>query len=213
MEFKEFLSKMSKINNIVSDKNYTGKKFQLLMTPKERIDFDTSLITEYREAAVLALCYPKKDKTHILLTLRADYDGTHAAQISFPGGKVTHSDNNLLQTALRETFEEVGVEQSLINQTIPLTKIYIPPSNFWVSPFIGVANSRPNFIKNYEVNTIIEVDLDDLLNDNCVAVKNRSTSYAKNLKVPCFLLTGYTVWGATAMILSEIKELLKLSMD
>ncbi len=213
MEFQDFLAKISKIKAIIEIENYDGLAFQKKMTPKERLDFDIKTIKNAKEAAVLALFYPKNNKTYLLLTLRAAYKGTHASQISFPGGKKDYSDNNLMHTALRESREEVGIISKTISTILPLHKLYIPPSNFWVYPFLGITSEIPVFTKNYEVAELIEVSLDDLLNDDFVIQKKISTSYANNIVVPCFLLNDYVVWGATAMILSEIKEIIKLSMD
>ena len=213
MEFKDFLSKISIINTIIEEENYDGKKFQLKMTPKERLDFDMKSIKNPKKAAVLALVYPKNNKTYFLLTLRADYKGTHASQISFPGGKFDSLDKDLIHTALREANEEVGIKSNSINTIIPLSKLYIPPSNFWVNPYVGITAKTPNFTKNYEVAELLEVSLDDLLNDDFVIYRNISTSYANNIEVPCFLLNNYVVWGATAMILSELKEIIKIAMS
>jgi len=110
---------------------------------------------------------------------------------------------------LRETFEEVGVEIKDVIIKKQMTETFIPPSNFLVSPFIGIINKTPTFRQNHEVKKIIEVKLTDLLNNNTITTKNLSTSYMKNINVPCFKLNNYTVWGATAMMLSEIKDLLK----
>jgi len=211
MEFNQFLSKISQIKNIIDKENYNGLELQKKMIPKERLNYDTSLIKNAKKAAVLALFYPKNNQTYLLLTLRANYKGTHAGQISFPGGKKDTSDINLTQTALRESKEEVGIDAANVDTIIPLTKVYIPPSNFWVSPFIGIAKSQPKFIKNYEVEELIEVKLTSLLNSNNVKSKNITTSYAENMNIPYFELNNYTVWGATAMILSEIKELINLT--
>ena len=213
MEFKDFLSKISKIKTIIEEENYEKKKFQLKMTPKERLDFDMKSIKNPKKAAVLALFYPKNNKTYFLLTLRADYKGTHASQISFPGGKFDNLDKDLIHTALREANEEVGVKSNSINTIIPLSNLYIPPSNFWVNPYVGITAEIPKFTKNYEVAELLEVCLDDLLNDDFVIYKNISTSYANNIEVPCFLLNNYVVWGATAMILSELKEIIKIAMS
>jgi hypothetical protein len=87
--------------------------------------------------------------------------------------------------------------------------VYIPPSNFLATPFMAIAPKKPNFSTNYEVDSTIEVLLEDLLNDNSLSIVNITTSYMKNADVPCFKLNDYIVWGATAMMLSEIKELLK----
>lgn len=212
MEFDFFLSKLSKINYLLTAENYSGQNFQNKMTPNERLEFDMSLINNPRKAAVLALCYPRNNKTFILLTLRADYKGTHAAQISFPGGKIDKTDVNLKQTALRETQEEVGINLTDIELIAPLSKVYIPPSNFWVSPFLGISKQSPLFKKNYEVAQLIEVDLDDLLNNEFISIVKTKTSYAGNIDVPCFILNKHVVWGATAMILSELKEIFNLSL-
>ncbi|MCK5678858.1 MAG: coenzyme A pyrophosphatase, partial [Flavobacteriaceae bacterium] len=76
--------------------------------------------------------------------------------------------------------------------------------------FLGILNYTPKFTFNHEVEKVIEVKLSDLLNDESITIKNLSTSYMKNIDVPCYKLNNYTVWGATAMMLSEIKDLLKL---
>ena len=146
------------------------------------------------------------DGTHFILTERAQYKGVHSAQISFPGGKIEKLDTNLSATALRETQEEIGIKNiTLIRE---LTTTYIPPSNFMVTPFLGYINSEQDFTPNIEVNKIIKVDVMQLLNDANLINKNMTTSYMKNIDVPCFMLNNYTVWGATAMMLSEIKDLL-----
>jgi len=140
--------------------------------------------------------------------LRASYDGAHSAQISFPGGKKELTDTDLKSTALRETKEEVGIPENDIYIVRELSKTYIPPSNFWVSPFLAICKKTPTFILNHEVEKSIEVAVSDLINDNSIISKKMSTSYMKNIDVPCFKLNNYIVWGATAMILSEIKDLI-----
>ena len=90
-----------------------------------------------------------------------------------------------------------------------LTDIFIPPSNFIVSPYLGIVESTPEFNINEEVKEVIEVKLVDLLNESFVSTKNLTTSYMENIDVPCFKLNKYIVWGATAMMLSEIKDLIK----
>ena len=163
-----------------------------------------------KKAAILALFYPdKNNETHFLLTLRASYNGTHSAQISFPGGKQEKEDLDFMHTAKRETFEEVGIKMEDISIIRQFTDAYIPPSNFLVTPFIGFLKDTPTFKTNEEVEELIEVKLIDLLDDSNVTIKNMSTSYMKSIDIPCFKLNGYIVWGATAMMLSEIKDLLK----
>ncbi len=191
-----------------------GEKAHMEMLPKFRTKELREVDVEKanpREAAVLALFYPDKDDiTNIVLILRKTYKGVHSAQIGFPGGRVELTDSNLEETAIRETYEEVGVQPENINILKKITKIYIPPSNFWVHPFIGLANHTPNFVRQEtEVEQIVEVKLEDFLNESNLIEKTLNTSYAKNVNVPAFFLNEHVVWGATAMMLSEVKMILK----
>ncbi len=164
-----------------------------------------------KKAGVLALFYPRnKNVTHLLLILRKTYKGVHSNQIAFPGGKFEMDDANLKETAIRETNEEVGVPMEQISIIKTLSKVYIPPSNFEVQPFIGLYEKPKPFVKQEEeVEALVEVSLVDFLDDANLFEQSLSTSYAQNIIVPAFKLNGYTVWGATAMMLSEVKELLK----
>ncbi len=163
-----------------------------------------------KKAAVLALFYPDtKDFTNLLLILRKTYEGVHSNQIGFPGGKVEELDLDLETTALRETHEEVGVSPDKVNIIKSLSEVYIPPSNFEVQPFMALSDDRLSFVaQETEVEEIVEVALIDFLDDSKIFHQKLSTSYAQNVDVPAFRLNGHVVWGATAMMLSEIKELL-----
>lgn len=164
-----------------------------------------------RKAAVTSLFYPDKDSnTRLLLILRKTYKGVHSNQVGFPGGKEEKDDSTLIHTALRETYEEVGIAPENINLIKPLSEVYIPPSNFIVKPFLGIIKKTPLFIpQETEVETIIEVLLTDFLDEKSVLMEEVGTSYNTNIETPIFKLNNYTVWGATAMILSEVKELCK----
>lgn len=159
----------------------------------------------------MALFYPNTQAvTHLLLILRNKYPGVHSNQIGFPGGKMEKNDGTLLQTALRETHEEVGVLPEAVEVMTELTDVYIPPSNFLVTPFLGLySNPKPFNIDPLEVQQVIEVDVDHFLDEGNLTTQKLSTSYAKNVEVPAFDLNGFVVWGATAMMLSEIKQLLR----
>ena len=206
MNFPDF---KAHISNIKTTK-LGGLDAQFKLAPELRLRYneDTIKAKKPKKAAVLALFYPDEhNRTRILLTKRASYKGTHSAQISFPGGKTALNDRNLEQTARRETYEEVGVHSDSIHTIRELTTVFIPPSNFLATPFIGYTNQRPIFNINYEVTATIEVLLEDLLNDMNISTVEMLTSYMDKVKVPCFKLDNYIIWGATAMILSEIKEL------
>jgi len=208
VNFNDFKSRIT----IFQTTELGGLNAQFKLAPKIRLKYDADKIRENnpRKAAVLALFYPnKKNETCFLLTKRASYKGLHSAQISFPGGKLDKKDRNLKHTALRETFEEVGILESSIEIIRELTDVYIPPSNFLATPFLGFMNEQPNFNLNYEVDQEIEVLLRDLLNETNFTSIKMNTSYMDNIEVPCFKLKDYVVWGATAMMLSEIKELFK----
>jgi 8-oxo-dGTP pyrophosphatase MutT (NUDIX family) len=208
MKFSEFKNKTASLKTI----KLGGLNEQFRLAPSLRLKYDADKIkaSSPRKAAVLALFYPnEKEETTFILIERARYEGTHSAQISFPGGKTDISDINLQETALREAFEEVGVLPKSIEIIRELTDVYIPPSNFLATPFMAFLEKEPKFVINYEVENTIEVLVADLLNESSLTMVNLTTSYMKNTDVPCFKLNGYVVWGATAMILSEIKELLK----
>lgn len=205
MKFQEFLNVTKNIKRLPLG----GLKDQLKLAPAMRLRYDMKKIeAQYpKKAAVLILFYPDlKDDTFFLLTKRARYPGTHSAQISFPGGKFEIFDKNLCNTALRESFEEVGIPPKNIHIFKEMTDVYIPPSNFLVTPYMGYSLQKPSFKINDEVDKIIEISIENLLDDQNIGSIEIETSYMKKTAVPCFQLNDSTVWGATAMILSEIKE-------
>ena len=208
MKFNHFKNKIP----IYINKTVGGLDAQFKLAPELRLKYNTDKIkaSNPRLAAVLVLFYPNENnETTFLLTERASYKGAHSAQISFPGGKVDTSDINMQATALREAAEEVGLHIKPIEVFKEITPVYIPPSNFLATPFLAFVSEKPKFSINYEVENTIEVLLEDLLNEGSLSKVNLTTSYMTNVDVPCFKLNGYVVWGATAMMLSEIKELLK----
>ncbi len=191
-----------------------GEAIQLKMAPIERLLELKQKARENntaRKAGVLALFYPDlNEETHLVLILRKTYKGVHSAQMGFPGGKQEDEDSSLQETALRETEEEVGVLRDSVSVVKKLTEIYIPPSNFFVQPYIGITSITPTFIpQEDEVEKIVEVPLTHFMDDSILITKTLTTSYATNIEVPAFLLNDHVVWGATAMMLSEVRELLK----
>lgn len=210
MTFSIFNKQIVKITKL----DLPGVASHYKMAPIERLKELTKQSlkkNKAKRASVMVLFYPNKaGETHLALILRKTYKGVHSAQVGFPGGRQEVSDLSSRHTALRETQEEIGVLQEDIRVLKKLTKIYIPPSNFFVEPFIGICEKTPQFIlQQTEVEALIEVKISDLLDDGIYCTRRLSTSYATDIEVPAYILNTHVVWGATAMMLSEVRELLK----
>jgi 8-oxo-dGTP pyrophosphatase MutT (NUDIX family) len=213
MNFDTFLKSLSKIENL----ELPGEASQIKMSPPYRLELmklQKQAMASSKNAGVLALFYPDEAYvTHLILILRKTYKGVHSAQVGFPGGKFEKQDLDLKYTALRETHEEIGVPIEMVNVIKPMTNLYIPPSNFTVHPFLGVTHQTPKFIKQEEeVEDLIEVALSNFIDDRNMLTTSVPTSYKVNVEVPAFQLNGHIVWGATAMMLSELKDLLKQAL-
>ncbi|HMQ47313.1 MAG TPA: CoA pyrophosphatase [Saprospiraceae bacterium] len=161
-------------------------------------------------ASVLALFYPKDEAWHLVLIERtsSNPNDRHSGQISFPGGKKDLEDSSLAHTALREAEEEVGVLQDQIHLLGRLTELYIPVSNFIVHPFVGITYQQPFFRhQESEVSAILEVPFRLFMEPGIRQAADIRVQNGMLLKdVPIFKVQGKVVWGATAMILSELLE-------
>jgi len=169
MDFNYFINNL----HALKENKLGGLDSQFRLAPKMRLKYSAEKITASnpKKAAVLALFYPNENnETCFLLTQRATYNGTHSAQISFPGGKIETSDKNLAQTALRETHEEVGIKKELITIVREITDVYIPPSNFLATPFLAYSIQKPSLSLNHEVDHTFDVKLADLLNDTMILI-------------------------------------------
>jgi len=182
-----------------------GQGSQIKMSPQVRLENKHDF---YRNAAVMILLYQVGEKWHFVLMKRPEYKGAHSNQISLPGGINEDIDPDLKTTALRETREELGIDDSLIQVLGGLTKLHIPVSGIEVSPFVGVYPEQPVFNPDpSEVSYLIEVLLADLLSPENIR-ENIMTILSKPVKVPYFHLKEEQVWGATAMILSEFSDVI-----
>lgn len=209
MDFQDFLVAVPKL--VVA--TLPAKEAHFKMVPFDRLE---SLKNQHLEslnpktAAVLMLLYPKNRTTHLVLIVRNSYEGIHSAQIALPGGKYEADDQNYKNTALRETHEEIGIHPENIEIIREFTQLYIQASNFLVFPFLGISKEEVLFVPNPdEVAQIIELPLANFLDDSLIVTTTLSTSYAKNIAIPAFQIGEHIVWGATAMMLSELKEVLK----
>jgi 8-oxo-dGTP pyrophosphatase MutT (NUDIX family) len=211
MDFSDFLKYVPKIKQA----KLLAEQAHFKMVPLERIleveKFNNGS-NNPRKAAVMMLIYPKNNKSHLALIVRNTYPGVHSAQIGFPGGKAELDDESLIHTALRETHEEIGIPPEKIEVIKTFTEVFIPPSNFIVAPFLGISYSELEFIEQEEeVAGIIELSLPVFLNEKTIVNKIMDTSYGNNIEVPTFKINEHYVWGATAMMMSELKEVLKSS--
>lgn len=212
MKFTDFLQYLPKIQQ----QQLPAATAQLKMAPagrREAMQPEAYLANNPRKSAVMMLVYAKDNMAHLVLTKRNIYPGIHSSQISFPGGKAEPEDTSLIVTALRETYEEIGINPNEIEVVMPFSEIYIPPSNFLVMPFLGIATKPLSFIPDpQEVAAILELPLDVFLDDSIVITTEMNTSYAEQIMVPAFRFQDHVVWGATAMILSELKETIKMAL-
>ncbi len=158
-----------------------------------------------RPSGVLVAFYQKDGEWHIPLTLRHDYGGPHSGQVSFPGGKMEEGDGSIEYTALREAQEEIGITPQDVRVLGHLSDLYIPPSNFRVTPVVGFLPSAPEFAPDsFEVKELIETPLSLLRASATVKRKDIQISERFRLNAPYFDVYGNVVWGATAMMLSEL---------
>ncbi|HIP47726.1 MAG TPA: CoA pyrophosphatase [Lutibacter sp.] len=187
-----------------------GLKAQFRLAPIYRKNLEKEKINALKPifASVLIIFFPnEKGETSFILTKRASYKGHHSKQISFPGGKKEVTDIDLIATAIRETHEEIGIEIQRETVFKELTDVYIPPSNFLAHPFLSYLDTKPIFTLNHEVDSLLLVSLKELLNSKNTKTREVQTATGQTVKTPCYLFENQIVWGATAMMLSELTEL------
>ncbi|MBN2164684.1 MAG: CoA pyrophosphatase [Marinilabiliaceae bacterium] len=191
---------------------HPGELWQKLMSPSDRGDLEVQ-IPIARNSSVMVLLYKKEESWFFSLIKRAQYNGVHSGQISLPGGKWEVCDADGWSAAVRETYEEIGICGS-VEYLGDLTPLYIPYSNFMVYPYVGMYNGDPVFKTDaYEVADLIEVSLDDLVKQDYEHVRVLTIEHQnKTITAPYYDFSGHCVWGATAMILSEFREVIKLSL-
>ncbi|MCS6871108.1 MAG: CoA pyrophosphatase [Anaerolineae bacterium] len=185
---------------------------QRRMMPTVRVPqaFPTSAAP--KQAAVLLLLYEREAELHFVLTRRAEHTGVHSGQISFPGGR-READESYIQTALRETHEELGVLPESVQVLGALAQLYIPPSNYLVQPIVGTCAAQPHWRpKHDEVAEVIEVPL-RLLFDDTLKGAEETMRYGLPFRIVYYDLFGHKVWGATASILSELEMRLRTALS
>lgn len=206
--FRSFVEQLESLLNT----DLPGEEAQFSMAPVTRKRLVDVSANDYnpKQSAVLILLFPENNTVHTILIQRGKYEGVHSGQIAFPGGKFEEGDFDLKQTALRETAEEIGIIPENVAVIGCLTDVYITPSNFLVKPFIGVIDQKPDFIlDSTEVEKIIPVNLFNLNNKSIRKEKSIMQSGGYKIKTPYFDIEGLTVWGATAMMISELNAVVE----
>lgn len=161
-----------------------------------------------RMSAVMVLLFEKQGTISTVVIRRSEYAGPHSGQISFPGGKMDEGDITLADTALRETEEEIGIAAQSIRLIGPLTEVYIPPSNFIAQPFLAWLDTPFTFIPHErEVKEVLTIPLDDLFADTSRTTRDIFLPvYNISVNAPCFVTGEHIIWGATALILNELRH-------
>jgi len=205
MDFQRFITQLK----IMINNDLPGEESH----QKMRVIYDQSIELPFSKinstaAAVLILLYQADNEIYFFLTKRTDELKHHKGQISLPGGS-QEGNEKLIDTALRETQEEIGINKTSISIIGTITPLFVPVTGFMIYPFIGYSlnklNPKPDPV---EVATIFSVNISDLLNkENQTTEKRNIRGY--DVQVPYFKLNDYQVWGATSMILSEFRDLIK----
>lgn len=163
-----------------------------------------------KPGAVLVLFYENElGEICIPLIQRPTYDGAHSGQISLPGGKVEPDDETRIHTALRECEEEIGIPQFAVEVIGELSELYIFASHYTVLPVVGRMQGLPEFIPDHiEVDKVIEAPVERLIDKN-YHLEKRLKVRQFEIDAPYFDVFGEVVWGATAMMLSELVTIIE----
>jgi len=205
MDFQRFITQLE----ITITNDLPGEESQ----QKMRVNYDQSIELPFSEnnstpAAVLILLYLEDNEIYFFLTKRTDELENHKGQISLPGG-TQEGNEKLIETALRETQEEIGINKTSISIIGTITPLFVPVTGFMIYPFIGYSlNKLDPKLDPVEVAEIFSVNISDLLNKENQTIEQRNIR-GYDLQVPYFKLNDYKVWGATSMILSEFRDLIK----
>jgi len=191
-----------------------GYTAQYRMAPQPRPDafpYDQAP-ADARRGGVLILLYPHNNQPYLPLILRPTYDGVHSGQVGFPGGGQEEDDPDIVATALREAQEEIGIALEPITVLGQLSPLYVFVSNYLVQPTVAWTAQPPLFqIDTREVAALLEMPLAALL-DPANYQRENWELHGRTVDVPFFRTQDQTIWGATAMMLSELLALPAMGM-
>jgi len=209
------------MTEIILPNRLPGKEAHLKLAPGPRV---ISLIKEQappisaKESAVLVLLTPAKDNNHtiiedknewtLLLIKRNTYHGVHSGQIAFPGGKCESCDIDYTATACREAYEELGIDHNKIEIIGQLSKLYVPPSNFTIYPILAINNGVEKYLPEpREVTEYLNIPLKMFDPKNAKKCRVQAGPY-EWVHAPGYIINGHTIWGATAMIIAELYQII-----
>ena len=191
-----------------------GSVSHMKMASQHRVNHfnnDTVDIPNTKKSAVLILFFHDDGILKMIVIRRSQYVGIHSGQIAFPGGRFEEEDKDVRTTALREIHEEIGIPEEKIEIIGRLSDIYVPPSNFLISVFVGYLSERPIYkIQEREVDEIIEIPFDDFYKPDVIKEKDFYVNSIKAVSMaPYFDVTNAEIWGASAMVISELLDILQ----
>jgi 8-oxo-dGTP pyrophosphatase MutT (NUDIX family) len=207
LDFDTFVSKLAGRLELPLPGPAAHEPMRATPSGKLRPDFQHKLPP--KPGSVLILLYPDEGKIKFPLTKRAEYNGAHSGQVSFPGGKSEGSETRT-DTALREAEEEIGINRNDTTVIGKLTEFFVIPSNFIITPIIACQSSKPVFRPDpFEVVRVLEASIDDILDEGAIHTKEITAAKIYQLMAPHFIVENEVVWGATAMMLNEFRLVVK----
>lgn len=211
MKFESFLKIIPKIEKIEVNTLAAHQAF----APEGRMNYSVNYKTSHtRNAAVMAIISPINGEATLTMILRTSYNGAHSGQVAFAGGKAEPDDTSLLDTAYREVEEEIGVLPNELSFIRPLTSLYIPVSDFRVYPFVAFADKELHYTPQAsEVAQVITFPVQHILNENATDFNAKVQVKQQKIVVPAFRVESHIIWGATSMILNELKQIIINSMQ
>ena len=201
-----------KIKALLS-KPLPGLQSHLKMAPptrKAELEAAIEAIPFAKKSAVMILLFHENEKLKVVFIRRSFYVGIHAGQMAFPGGRFEESDVTVEETAFREIEEEIGIKRENIELLGRISDIYVPPSNFLISVFVGYLHEKPPYKPDErEVAEIIEIDFDEFLQTDNIGIKSFHVPSANHaVEAPYYRTSRCDIWGASAMVMSELIDLL-----
>jgi 8-oxo-dGTP pyrophosphatase MutT (NUDIX family) len=187
-----------------------GLEAQLLMAPAHNEAY-REISPDHKIACVLILLFPKNKEWHLCLIERASIhtEDKHAGQLGFPGGQLEDMDDSYEDCALREVYEEIGVAPEAIGILGGLSPLYVHVSNFLIHPYVGFTTEYPSFHKqDSEVASILEVPVKFFLKEKNKLIADIHARGIVLKDTPYYDIQGHKLWGATAMIISELAHII-----